>query len=104
MKTVMIAEPIGDVNPDAMRKIATGEMKLEDLDSLEYKNQRFEELLAAAARENLKPDLLPEAYIRFTLDRLWNGKTFECEDGTERYHEIGSRFTKSGNPIVIRYE
>lgn len=72
-------------------------------ESTEFKNQRFEELLVAAANDYLKPELRPDDYANFTLTRLWNGDTFVNDNGDCRYHEIGSKFTIHGETVIVSY-
>ena len=62
--------------------------------------QEFERKLMEVARENLREDIDADAYVDFVLNQMWDGEKYVDQDGYT-YHEIGSRYTRHKNPIVI---
>ena len=107
MKDTVIAVPIGTVTRDDMIALVNGETRLDDLPvSVEYKNLQFEVALYETAKQVLKPSIEPEGYCEEVLNNLWCAdlNTYADSNGDERYHEIGSKYTKDGNPVVISYQ
>lgn len=67
------------------------------------KNKEFESHLRSACETHLKNNYDVDTYVLNVInDMSWGeNEPLHDETGTEYYHEIGSFYTKSGNPHVV---
>lgn len=74
-------------------------------ESIEWKNIQFARKVIDAARLHIRQGIDPDKYAMEVLDNLWceDIDTYADSNGDERYHEIGSIYTKDRKPIVISH-